>query len=398
MTTRPVWAEISKRNLIANYRALCALATPNADLLAVVKANAYGHGVLDCGTQLVEAGAEWLGVTCVEEAVEIRAACPQARILVMSGVWRGEADAVLKHTLTPVIWEQFHLDLLEAAALRVGLGPQSVPVFLEIDTGMSRQGVRVTLPHSAGDGNAELSKILGRFHTGSPLRLEGIMTHFSAPEVLDDSATDSQIEAFKEALLVTRSLGLTPRWVSAGNSATLIAGKDLPILKAVADSIGSRLLLRPGLALYGYPPRFTGDVAEISGYQPVLAWKSRVTSLRTIKPGETAGYNSTFRAHRPTRLALLPCGYADGVSRLLSNRGSVLIRGQRAPIAGRVSMDQTIIDVTDVTGIEIGDEVVLIGTQGDHSITAYDIADQMGTIPYEVLCSISHRVLRILVD
>ena len=164
-------------------------------------------------------------------------------------------------------------------------------------------------------------------------------------------------------------------------------------------------MLRPGLALYGYAPRFTrggesvSPVAEVgAGRRPVLEWKTRVTSLRTIQAGEAAGYNSTFRAARPTRLALLPIGYADGLSRLLSNRGGVLVRGRRAPIAGRVSMDQTILDVTDIPEAEIGDEAVVIGRQGDAAITAYEIADLTGTIPYEVLCGIAARVPRTLVD
>jgi alanine racemase len=159
-------------------------------------------------------------------------------------------------------------------------------------------------------------------------------------------------------------------------------------------------MLRPGLALYGYAPRYTGTGASAvaNGLQPVLTWKTRVVSLRTIEPGENAGYCATFRAKRKSRLALLPAGYADGFNRLLSNRGEVLVRGHRAPIVGRISMDLTIIDVTDVDAVELGDEVALLGKQGEERITAYELADHVGTIPYEVLCSISARVPRVTID
>jgi alanine racemase len=173
----------------------------------------------------------------------------------------------------------------------------------------------------------------------------------------------------------------------------------------MAQRHNARLMLRPGLALYGYLPRFVPPLQAPSrseGLQPVLAWKTRVVSLRTIAAGESAGYNMTFRASQQTRLALVPVGYADGLNRLLSNRAHVLVRGQRVPIAGRVSMDQTILDVTDVPGVEIGDEVVLIGEQGGERgmtrITAYDLADATGTIPYEVTCAISARIPRVMVD
>jgi alanine racemase len=168
-------------------------------------------------------------------------------------------------------------------------------------------------------------------------------------------------------------------------------------LVEVAGIYGSRLMLRPGLALYGYPVRFTPPLTE-HALQPALSWKTRVVSIRTIEAGETAGYSMTFRADRQSRLALIPAGYADGLNRLLSNRGSALVRGKKAGIAGRVSMDQTILDVTDIPDVEIGDEVVLIGEQEGERITAYDLADATGTIPYEVLCAIGARVPRLLVD
>jgi alanine racemase len=398
MHTRPVWVEISRQNLIANYRELQRLAGNGVEILAVVKANAYGHGMKDCARLLTSAGAEWIGVTSVEEGIEARAACPDAKILVMSGLWRGEGEAAIEHRLTPVVWEDFHLDLLEAAARRLQWPAQSVPVHLEIDTGMSRQGVPAS--------SALLANVLSRFHAESPLRLDGVATHFSAPEVLDCDDTADQASRFAAAIEQIAAGGLRPAWIHAGNSANLLRGDPFPLeLRESAAKLGARLMLRPGLSLYGYAPRFTeaGHAGVPTGLAsaklcPVLSWKSRVTSLRNIAAGESAGYNSTFRAARPTRLALLPMGYADGLNRLLSNRGRVLVRGRHAPIAGRVSMDQTILDVTDIPEVALGDEAVVIGSQGEASISAYDLADLTGTIPYEALCNIAARVPRVLVD
>lgn len=215
MHTRPVWVEISGHKLIANYLELCArvrqhLASAGIEaptnhpiVLAVVKANAYGHGMSECARLLHGAGAEWLGVTSVEEAVRARAVCPSAQILVMSGIWDGEAAAVIEHRLTPVAWESFHLDLLEAEARRQGMHPQSIGVHLELDTGMSRQGVSL---HGVA-----LKEILMRFHAGSALRLDGLATHFSAPEVLDSEETDRQRSLLEAALGVVAAAGLRPK-------------------------------------------------------------------------------------------------------------------------------------------------------------------------------------------
>jgi alanine racemase len=408
MHTRPVWVEISRQHLTANYRelrgsvearlrSLGGETQARAAILAVVKADAYGHGMRECARVLSSAGAEWLGVTSVEEGIAARNACPDARILVMSGIWRGEAEAAIAHRLTPVVWEPFHLDLLEAAAAHHGIAPQSVPVHLELDTGMSRQGVSL-------HGSA-LAEMLARFDSNSALRLEGIASHFSAPEVLDGADTETQRMRLEAALEQVTARGLRPAWLHTGNSATIVCGDQLRPLYEAAERVGARLMLRPGLSLYGYAPRFAGAGRTViraesaaPGLHPVLAWKTRVTSLRTIAAGESAGYNSTFRATRPTRLALLPMGYGDGLNRLLSNRGAVLVLGRRAPIAGRISMDQTIVDVTGIPGVAIGDEVVVLGSQGEVRIGADELADLAGTIPYEVLCAIAHRVPRVMVD
>ncbi len=387
---RPLWAEISRRRLLANYEKLRAATGSEAELIAVVKANAYGHDVLACAPLLAEAGAQWLGVTDAEEGAAVRAVCPQARILLMSGIFPGEAGTVIDQGLTPVVWEPWHLDLLEEAATARSMPPGSLPVHLEVDTGMARQGVR-----------GSLDSLLLRFHPGSCFRLEGVMTHFCAPESFSSTRPNPQLAGLQAGLDSILVGGLRPQWLHAGNSSTILAGPDRQALIEMAARAGLRLMLRPGLALYGYLDRFTLDSlsweAEVE-FTPVLAWKTQVTSLRTLQAGETAGYGNTFVAPRETSLALLPVGYADGLNRLLSNRGQVLIHGQKAPIAGRISMDQTVVDVTDFPGVAIGDEAVLLGNQGDEAITARDLADLTNTIPWEVLCAISPRVPRLLVD
>ena len=392
MPTRPVLAEISRSRLSANWKLLRAAAPAEAELVAVIKANAYGHGATACAPVLAAAGAKWFGVTCVEEAVALRQVSPASRILVMSGLWRGEAEAVIEHQLSPQVWEPLHFDLLEEAARKLKSPPQSVRIQLEIDSGMSRQGVRSL---------DQLKELLTRITLDSPIQIEGVMTHFSAPEILQPNETAQQLKRFEAALEVIAECGIRPRYIHGGNSTTLLAQHHSPALLQLAKKHGARLMLRPGIALYGYPvplpPEGTGRL-EMQQLAPVLAWKTRVISARTIEPGETAGYNMTFKAQRPTRLALVPVGYADGLNRLLSNRGHALVRGQRAPIAGRVSMDQTILDVTDVAGVEIGDEVVLIGELGNEKITATDLANITGTIAYEVLCAIGARVPRVMID
>ena len=379
--TRPVWAEISRRKLLHNYRILEDLAGPDAQLVAVIKADAYGHGLEACARALAADGSRWLGVTSVEEAVRLRGSCPEARILAMSGAWRGEADAVIDARLTPVVWDRDHVEMLREAATRRGVSSGALPVHVEIDSGMSRQGVQ---PEN-------LTALLEDLRGAPPLRVEAAMTHFHSPG--DASATGEQMRRFGAAVGLMIGAGIQPEYFSAGSSADLLDQSTREITE-LAKRHSARRMVRSGLALYGYAPQGGRDY----GLQPVLAWKTRVVSLREIEAGAVAGYGATFRAVRPTRLALLAVGYADGLNRGLSNRGSVLVRGQKAPIAGRISMDQTMVDVTEIAGVSVEDEVVLIGEQGEASITADDLARETGTIAYEVLCDLSARVPRIIVD
>jgi alanine racemase len=220
--------------------------------------------------------------------------------------------------------------------------------------------------------------------------LEAVMTHFASPEDEQSTQTAEQLDRFRAVLATLGEHGIAPPLIHAGNSASLFEPDQITALREIAQQSGSRLLLRPGIALYGYGPH-----ALQRGLQPVLSWKTQIAALREIAPGEGVSYNATFRAVRTTRIALLPVGYADGYNRLLSNRGEVLVRDRRAPIAGRVTMDQTMVDVTDIPDAAAGDEVMLIGEQGGDRITADDLAAHTGTIAYEVLCAIGARVPRI---
>jgi alanine racemase len=416
MTTRRCWVEIRTRALEANFRFLAGLAAPHAELLAIVKANA--HSLALCAPAVVRAGAKWLGVTSVEEGIVARALCPEARVLIIGGVFPGQAAAAIQFQLTPVAWEPWQLDELLAAARATEAQPDSLPIHLEIDTGMSRQGA----------GPNDLAGLLARFGPGSPLRLEGVMTHLFAADEADGQATQEQLARLDESMSRISAAGLFAEWLNVGASATLLAGQAR-IIADLAARHGMKAMLRPGLALYGLIPRF--DPAFGSGFdpafgprfdpafgpadepsslaepqslaaaraelQPVLTWKASVVGVRSIPAGATVGYNATFVATEPMRLALVSAGYGDGLTRSLGNRFSLLVRGQRAPIVGRVSMDQIVLDVTEIPSVEPGDEVVILGAQGSESITAFDHADAAGTIPWEVFTRIAARVPRIAV-
>ena len=393
MPMRPCWVEIATRALEDNYRFLARQAAPYAELLAVVKANAYGHSLAICAPALVHAGARWLGVTTVEEAIVARALCPDTRVVIMAGISPGQARAAIDFQLTAVTWEPWQLDELEAAARAAGAQAGSVPIHLELDTGMSRQGVG---PH-------ELAACFTRFGPASPLRLEGVMTHLFAADEADGQETQAQLASLDEAMGRISAAGLFAEWLNVGNSAALLAGQAQAIAE-LAGRHGMKALLRPGLALYGLVPRFDPSFspqpeppvlnAARESLQPVLTWKASVIGVRSVPAGATVGYNATFVATEPTRLALVCAGYADGLDRRLGNHFSVLVHGQRAPLVGRVSMDQSVIDVTEIPGVEPGDEVVLLGTQGSESITAFDHAQATGTIPWEVFTRIGARVAR----
>ena len=395
MQTRSCWVEISTRSLENNYRFLESLAPRDTELMAILKADAYGHSLALCAPAVVRAGARWIAVTSVEEGMAARALCPQTRVMVIGGVVSGQGAEVVNHGLTAVVWESAQVDDLEAAARTAGLRAGSLPLHLEIDTGMSRQGTNLE----------ELPLLLARFVPGSPLRLEGVMTHLFAADESTGRVTQNQLSELQKALEIVEAAGLYPDWLNVGQSSVLLSTNGASIA-ALAACHGMKALLRPGVSLYGIVPRFYPDFAKDapealiearSRLEPVLAFKTAVMSVRAIPAGAVVGYNGTFVATEPMRLALVTAGYADGLARLLGNRFSLLVRGMRAPLVGRVSMDHAVLDVTEIDGVTAGDEVVILGTQGDETITAYDHADATDTIPWEVLTRIAARVPRVAV-
>jgi alanine racemase len=392
------WVEVSERRLASNYKLLAAAAGEDTAVLAVVKANAYGHGAGVCSPVLARAGAEWLGVADAAEGGAVRAALTaagietarQPEILVMCGGLAEDADAIVEQGLTAVVWEQQQMEWLSAAVARRGDG-SPLRVHLEIDTGMARQGI------APGD---ELNALLGWLKAQKTLRLDGVMTHFSSAEVAGSPQTDRQLTLFGEAIEAVTAAGLRLAWVHAGTSSSIDnqgTDESFSWLPKLAKSVGARSMVRAGIALYGYclpieQASSGGDAVRAKvrpELQPVMSWKTRVIGLREAQVGDTVGYNATFTARRPMRLALLPVGYADGLRRELSGSdvrvgGWVMVQGQRAAIVGRVSMNLTVIDVTGISGVALGDEVVVLGD----GVTADDHARLAGTISYEIVCGV----------
>jgi alanine racemase len=388
--------EVSEQRLRANYRLLVEAAGDDTAVLAVVKANAYGHGAGVCATVLAKAGAEWLGVADATEGAVVREALAaagvayedQPRILTMCGLPGEDAEAVVSRGLTPVVWEQRQMEALAAAVMRHGGEAARLRVHLEIDTGMARQGV---VP---GEG---LRALLHWLKRQPRLLLEGVLTHFASPEEAGSSQTMVQRGRFEEAIAAVAEAGLLPGWVHAGSSSTVDnqdAAGNLAWLHSLAESVGARSMVRSGIALYGYclpiePEDAVVEAKVRCGLQPVMSWKTRVIGLRDLLGGDTVGYNAIFRAERPMRLALLPVGYADGLRRELSGSnaragGWTMVKGRRAAIVGRVSMNLTVVDVTGIPGIAVGDEVVVLGD----GVTADDHARLAHTISYEIVCGV----------
>ncbi len=383
-TTRPTWVELSRSALRSNYRTLRdRAARHDAGLIGVIKADAYGHGAAEAHATLAAEGCGWFAVTCFDEARALAGRLGSARLLLLSGLYAGEAEPCVEHGFTPVLSSS---EPLTALASFVAASREPFRVHLEIDTGMARQGIR-------WDDQPALAAFVAALRGTPQLLLEGVMTHFASPEDEASSQTDQQIERFRTALGTLRAAGCAPPLLHVGNSATALSEPQGSALRQIARAHKAEWLVRPGIALYGYGVENAADKLS-----PVLAWKTQISSIRTLAPGETVSYNATFRTTRQTRIALLPVGYADGYNRLLSNKGEVLIRGHRAPIAGRVTMDQIMIDVTDIPDVAPGDEAVLLGSQHDAVLDADDMAARTHTIAYEVLCAIGSRVPRRWID
>jgi len=375
--TRPTWAEVSLANLRYNFRTIQDYIGGKVFICAVVKAFAYGHGAVECSRALEQEGASWLGVTSLDEAIPLREQGIETRILLMTGFWRGEEEEIVRLGLTPTIWETGQIELLEKAAMRVGVGQHAV--HLKIDTGMGRLGATLE----------ELPAILAALKSASHLSLEGVATHLASSEVLDAPSVASQLKEFEIARHMLRNNGLNPKFVHAANTSAVISHHE-----------SWHTMVRPGLALYGYYLPFERAGRTVSGkglrlaVKPALTWKTRILSLRDMRAGQALGYGGVYVTKAPSRIAILPVGYADGLNRGLSDGGRVIIRDHYAPIVGRISMDLTLADVTGIPDVAVADEVILLGSCDGLNVDAREHAQWARTIPYEILCAISKRVPR----
>ena len=363
----PTSASVDLTALAQNVALVRRLA-PHADVLAVVKANAYGHGALEITRALQQVAVRRFGVATVDEGVALRQAGIRDDIVVLGATMPAQFADLVAHRLTPVL---YRADLVQAFASAVGPGAAPHPVHIKVESGMGRLGV---LP-------GELPDVLSKSELRGSLRLEGLMTHLADADNPDAEQTEEQLARFQQVLNQIQERGLAIPLIHVANSAGIIKYPS-----------SQHSLVRPGIMLYGYHT-LVNDL-QAPELQPILTWKTAIAHLHTISPGSSVSYNRTFIASRQTRVAVLPVGYADGYNRLLSNRGQVLIGAQRAPVIGRVCMDMTMIDVTDVPRAQIGDEAILIGQQGSERITATDLATWQQTIPYEILCAIGSRVPR----
>lgn len=370
---RPTWAEISLPALAHNYRTLKSHVGENVQVMAVVKADAYGHGAVECARALEASNADWFGVALAEEGITLREAGITRPIFCLSGFYRGQAEAVVAYFLTPAIYHLAAAEELNERARAVG---RTINFHLKVDTGMGRLGIAVSEV-------AEFARELRRFQF---LKLDGLLTHFAEAEALESDYTERQIEQYCDALRVLHESGLTPTYQHLANSAGLHAHRS---------AWGN--LVRSGACIYGITRDILAPVPESLDVHPVMSLHSRVIFLKTVPAGTSLGYGCIFTTARESRIATIPIGYADGLRRALSNQGRVIVRDCFAPIVGRVSMDLTLIDVTDVPEVALGDEVVLIGQRDELQITAEDIAAQCDTVSYEIVCGISDRVPRVYV-
>jgi alanine racemase len=372
ITGRPTWAEIDLDTLAHNFRVIREHVGDKVEVLAAVKADAYGHGAVECAMRLESEGVDWFGVALPEEGIELRTAGITKSILCLGGFWRGQERACLQHRLTPVVYRLDLAESINSAARDAGL---VIDIHVKIDTGMGRLGVR---SEAVSEFAAALKKL-------EHIRTDGLMTHLAAADDhARDDFTNKQLESFEQAVQIFRERGFSPTYVHAANSAASFAHPE---------ARGN--LVRPGGTLYGFVRDVLPDQTETPPLRPVMSLRSRIMLLKEVGAGERLGYGCTFETRRASLIATIPIGYDDGYQRALSNRGRVIVRGRFAPVVGRVSMDLTLIDVTDVPDVQPDEEVTLLGQDGDLSITAEEIAESIGTLSYEITCGISPRVPRI---
>ena len=384
---RPVWAEVSVSALAANYRAIRDYINPASEkrkkprkVLSIVKGNGYGHGGAQVGKALEKIGSDWFGVASAAEGIEIRKQGVRTPILVLGGFWPGEEKNFLEYDLTPAIHRCEQLATFEAAAAK--LRKRHVAIHAKVDTGMNRLGI------APGDADCFARQLAKCPH----LELDGVFTHFASSEVLNDSPTGMQTrlqtERFYKAVERLRALKVDTGLLHLANSAAIAARPE-----TWAD------MVRPGAILYGYHPGLDpverrNEIESKLPLRPVMSLRARLIGLRSVAVGDSVGYNASWVAQRPSKTAVMSAGYGDGIHRSLGNRGCVYIRGHRAPMIGIISMDVTLLDVTDVPDVAIGDVATVYGTDGENVYPANVIARSIGTVTSDMLCAVSQRVPR----
>ena len=381
---RPVWAEVSLKAILHNLRVIRRHVGAQRKILAVVKSNAYGLGAVPISKALQKAGTEWFGVTCANEGIELREAGIRRRILVLTGFWPGEEKRLMQNQLTPTVTRVDDLRHIERAAksVQTKLSGKSrakssrVPFHLKINTGMNRLGI---LP----DEIDAFCKALGDC---PHIQLEGTYTHFASAEDFTSEQNAAQEQLFRDCLGRMQALGVSSGIVHMANSGAICARPS---------TWGD--MVRPGAILYGYhqsfdPPQKKQEVMCAMPLEPCLSLRARIISLREIPAGQAVGYGARFVTSRPSRIAVINAGYADGIVRARTNRGCALVRGRRVPLVGTISMDLTMLDVTDVPDSKLGDVVTIYGQDGQASIEVSEVAREIGTVTSDLLCALGRRV------
>jgi alanine racemase len=376
MATSPFrsWVEISRGQIVANFKAIKDVVGPNVEVMPVVKADAYRHGAIEVSQTLVKEGTRWLAVSNVEEGVALRQAGVTARILVMADFLPVGRVAMIQHDLTPVIHSLEDLRDLDQLA-----SGRETPILyhLKVDTGMCRLGTR-----------ASAEEIARAVHSYSRIQLEGMMTHFASVSDFTVEQTEEQTSCFFDLLERLKQRGIQPPLIHLSSTGSI----------AYRRRAAWGNMVRPGHAIYGYVSPARGAApGNLLKVKPALTWKAAVLTVKDIPQGALVGYGGMFRAAHPMRIGVLAVGYADGLPHRLSNRGRVIACGKYANIVGAVSMDVTTIDVTHCPGIHTGQAVTLLGSEDEARVDAQDIAKIAGTISYSVLCAISSRVRRIYI-
>ncbi len=380
MKSSLVWAEVDLEAIAHNVRELRRITNPAAHLMAVVKANAYGHGVIEVTRKALVNGADFLGVARIEEGIELRKAGVKESVLIFGYTPPELAHKLIKFDLTQTIWSYTTAQALSDIAVSSN---QKIKVHLKVDTGMGRLGLLpdchrppVTEQNLMGNAVREAKSI----SLLAGLELEGVYTHFATADSSDKTYAGKQFEIFVDFLNELRLAGINPPFCHAANSAAII---DMP--ETHLD------MVRAGIAIYGLYPSDEVNKLRIV-LNPAMTLKSKIVHLKKVPPGFKVSYGSTYKTQKPTTIASIPVGYADGFSRLLSSRGNMLVHGHRAPIVGRVCMDQTMLDVGHIPDVNLEDEVVIFGRQKDESITVDEIAVSLNTINYEIVSALTARV------